>query len=209
MNNVFEGFLTWVLSKMLSLPQTRSWVLTIADRWSDVTAHPGMAYRVSSNLQQRIAQVTGWQICEYCQWAVKHGEAHGWCNANVKVNLMGDVALKKAWEALPTDYDPDAYFDEELGITMQEWAEAISSEIAKRDLEVQVYDDWLQGAFVTCPHCLEQYWSEDGHPPGTTCPVFGDLEPPPANPKFEAGWAVCQIHGKRYWSEDMCPDCEG
>lgn len=27
--------------------------------------------------------------------------------------------------------------------------------------------------FVTCPICFERYWSEDGHPGGTSCLVFG------------------------------------
>ena len=50
----------------------------------------------------------------------------------------------------------------------QKQAEAEARERRKSDMEAD-------GAyFVTCRHCGEQYWFEDGHPAGTACPVYGD-----------------------------------
>ncbi len=41
-----------------------------------------------------------------------------------------------------------------------------------------VVDFIEEGGFATCPHCLEHYWSEDGHPRGTLCPKFGEENQP-------------------------------
>lgn len=76
--------------------------------------------------------------------------------------------------------------------------------------------DWLtdcaleEGVMVTCPHCYEQYWSEDGHPSGTLCPVFGIDAEKPVHEELpgDKGFLVCPTHQQRYWYEDMCPTCE-
>jgi hypothetical protein len=55
---------------------------------------------------------------------------------NQKLEQMSDSSLLAVWEGL-RNYDPTEMYDVERGITMDEWAEAVYSEISLRGLKWQ------------------------------------------------------------------------
>lgn len=78
-------------------------------------------------------------------------------------------------------------------------------------LEDWLYDCAEEAGMIFCPHCLEWFSPEDGHPPGTLCPVYGDLGNEEALDPYRydpTGYmARCAIHGCDYFSENGCPEC--
>jgi hypothetical protein len=50
-----------------------------------------------------------------------------------KLAAMSDGDLRTVWRSLE-NYDPDEYYDAEKGIKMDEWANAVYSELSSRGL---------------------------------------------------------------------------
>ena len=50
-----------------------------------------------------------------------------------KLDSMSNHDIHVTWDAL-RDYDPSEYYDEEGGVTMDDWAEAVYSEKGKRGI---------------------------------------------------------------------------
>ena len=161
--NAAALFLTWIMSILLKIQISQDFALEKLNAWRDANEYLGVRYDTSWNMQKAVASVTNGRICGYCEWNIASGERHGYCEAVLNVEAMPDDDLITVWNAL--DYDPNAMYDAEAGITMEQWEKTVYSEVTKRCL------DWWEDVMVTYPHCYAQYWSEDGHPSGTLCPI--------------------------------------
>lgn len=137
---ISETLLAGIFRLLLKASNTRPWIISKIELWSDANKFSGIRYGVSAILQDDFAKVTGGKICGYCQWNIKPGERHGYCEVVLKAQGMGEDELLKTWRALK-QYDPKELYDRETGITMETWAETIYSEVSRRSLDWQAYED--------------------------------------------------------------------
>ncbi len=137
---VAETLVAGIFKLLLKATKTRSWVVNKIELWSDANRFPGIRYGVSATLQDAFAKVSGGKICGYCQWNIKPGERHGYCEVVLKVQGMGEDELLRTWKALK-QYDPKELYDRETGVTMETWAETIYSEVSRRGLDWRAYED--------------------------------------------------------------------
>lgn len=66
--------------------------------------------------------------------------------------------------------------------------------------------DIEQGAYwITCDHCDERYWAEDGH----ICETRPRDRTEPTAAEIAQGmyFDTCPIHHIEFWAEDGCPLC--
>jgi len=93
------NFLRGVFSILLSIQQTRAWAIGRLRSWA-----PSMVTVtwVLWDLQDRLSQLTGYPICEYCKWVeFPEDNPHDYCKEQIQKAFDENVAFS----------DPDTWYD--------------------------------------------------------------------------------------------------
>lgn len=138
-NRTLENLLKIFFTYLLNTPVTQAWAVKKIDQWSN---SKGIHYYISAEVQEELAKVTKGELCGYCKWCIKPGESHELCKTVLKLESMNNTELLNTWNALEY-YDPKALYNQEAGITMETWADAVYSEVSKRRLNWEQYEQYV------------------------------------------------------------------